>query len=548
MKLVRHTTSDMARTDIFGNRERSEHWGQKHYFLIENATPAELMAMDELLEAAGWVNDGCPNYEEDDEFGNQGFSCGYHIDIDEVTEFKADYKRLKGEVAAKIEEMKAEAVDKALAAMTDEQVAIIARVTYNVRTDILTEGSTVNSLRNHDYSNPVANPFHNARNPLTADLWALVAGCLIIGKNETCASLRLLECKADAEIRRRRDAASQTDYMMTNRAFRAFWEASDFSVGVNALKEWEEIYTEALAFDVERDRRRALSADRTRLNELEEVRAEKRRIAEVVRAEFWMLNPARQCEELESAHKLARAINRLIGNADLLPEYSSQYGLTPADWDFVLEQTQRCFPDLWAADLRAAHNEALREDDRFQWLANRFAMFWGIGKDFQRDIIAGAHLEALIDNQAFNAACREEVMMAVKRYVRGADSAAPEPEDFLPIDENGELVIEAVAYIAIKPKFPLDFVLVDSQVFVGAVHTSRQYDTNYYLGAYEHTLREGKRVYMRVPGLSAQDILDNPDAFHVMPSEVRTLLPDVDHNPIGGVARLRDEILGVGRS
>lgn len=57
---------------------------------------AELVAIDELLEKAGWSNDGCPNYEKDDEFGNAGYSCGYWIDIDSVGSFKADYKRLKG--------------------------------------------------------------------------------------------------------------------------------------------------------------------------------------------------------------------------------------------------------------------------------------------------------------------------------------------------------------------------------------------------------------------------------------------------------------------
>ncbi len=43
----------------------------------------KLVAIDELLEA-GWSNDGCPNYEKDDEFGNAGYSCGYWIDIDSV--------------------------------------------------------------------------------------------------------------------------------------------------------------------------------------------------------------------------------------------------------------------------------------------------------------------------------------------------------------------------------------------------------------------------------------------------------------------------------
>ncbi|MCO5634985.1 DUF5417 domain-containing protein [Citrobacter freundii] len=63
MKLSRQTTSD---TSVDG-RSRAYAWGRVHYFIIEHAPMAELVAIDELLEKAGWSNDGCPNYEKDDE-------------------------------------------------------------------------------------------------------------------------------------------------------------------------------------------------------------------------------------------------------------------------------------------------------------------------------------------------------------------------------------------------------------------------------------------------------------------------------------------------
>ncbi|EGH2839190.1 hypothetical protein J6187_003765 [Salmonella enterica] len=98
MKLSRQTTTDTA--VIEGTR--SDLWGRKHYFIIENAPRAELMAIDELLDAAGWESDHCPNYEDDDAFGHAGYTCGYWIDLDDVASFKADYKRLKSQVSAHI--------------------------------------------------------------------------------------------------------------------------------------------------------------------------------------------------------------------------------------------------------------------------------------------------------------------------------------------------------------------------------------------------------------------------------------------------------------
>ena len=78
MKLTREATT-AANPDLRG---------RKHHFIIESATAAELEAMDEILTLAGWENDSCPCYED-------GFGCGYWIDISEVACFKAAYKAAK---------------------------------------------------------------------------------------------------------------------------------------------------------------------------------------------------------------------------------------------------------------------------------------------------------------------------------------------------------------------------------------------------------------------------------------------------------------------
>ncbi|MEG5932499.1 DUF5417 domain-containing protein [Enterobacter hormaechei] len=102
MKLVRHTTSDMAED----YETRSRHWGQKHYFLIENAPAEQLEAIEDMLAAAGWESDGCPCYED-------GFTSGFHIEIDEVPAFKEAYKAAKKGLKAYMEQ---KAIEEARAA------------------------------------------------------------------------------------------------------------------------------------------------------------------------------------------------------------------------------------------------------------------------------------------------------------------------------------------------------------------------------------------------------------------------------------------------
>lgn len=81
MKLIRNATT-AANPDLRG---------RKHHFTIENAPAATLEAMDDMLTAAGWSNDGCPCYDD-------GFGCGWWIDLSDVDQFKAAYKEAKAGV------------------------------------------------------------------------------------------------------------------------------------------------------------------------------------------------------------------------------------------------------------------------------------------------------------------------------------------------------------------------------------------------------------------------------------------------------------------
>ena len=135
MKLVKHTTSDFGTTDIFGNVARSNHWGRTHYFLIENASAEELEAIEDMLAAKGWESDGCPCYED-------GFTSGFHIDIEEVDAFKADYKAakkgLKAYMAAQAEAAAVEVAEEAAhveTVMAEEAEAIEAAHTEALAID-----------------------------------------------------------------------------------------------------------------------------------------------------------------------------------------------------------------------------------------------------------------------------------------------------------------------------------------------------------------------------------------------------------------------------
>lgn len=104
MKLSRQTTTD-ANPDLRG---------RKHYFLIENAPATTLEAMDQILELAGWKNDDCPCYDD-------GFGCGYWIDIFEVDCFKAAYKAAKAGVKGYMAIEAARAEEAAAARRAEEE-------------------------------------------------------------------------------------------------------------------------------------------------------------------------------------------------------------------------------------------------------------------------------------------------------------------------------------------------------------------------------------------------------------------------------------------
>jgi len=97
MKLVRNAVTE-ANPDLRG---------RKHHFTIESASADMLEAMDQMLVEAGWNNDTCPVYED-------GVSCGYWVDLSDVSSFKKAYKEAKAGVkefmANQVEAVQAETV------------------------------------------------------------------------------------------------------------------------------------------------------------------------------------------------------------------------------------------------------------------------------------------------------------------------------------------------------------------------------------------------------------------------------------------------------
>ncbi|MFS9592266.1 DUF5417 domain-containing protein [Enterobacter hormaechei] len=207
MKLVRQSLTDLdndtREKSPWGARPSDLYRGRIHHFYIENATPAELIAMDDLLMEAGWESDTCPNYEEDDEFGHAGYSCGYWIDIEEVARFRADYKRLKGEMGARVAINLAKTQSETLDAMTEEEVRCVARVSRQVARELRRKQESLTGLRGiGTYRDIILNPYHNSHNPITKQGWKLIFTVLHIGSLENVITgLYELEkgCEASAE-------------------------------------------------------------------------------------------------------------------------------------------------------------------------------------------------------------------------------------------------------------------------------------------------------------------------------------------------------------
>lgn len=497
MKLVRHTTSDMGNVDFLGNTQRSSHWGNKHYFLIENATPVELVAIEELMAEAGWETDGCPCYED-------GFGAGFHIEISDVEGFRADYKRLKGQVAARVQRNMATEQGDALDTMAVEEVEIVARVARQVARELRSKQESLGGLRAIGTDkNIILNPYYSTLRPLSQQGWALVHTALTYGTLEDVIGwLYALELNCEASIERRPAIAKlmkceDLTYEVAHHAIRK--ANNNFNDAVNLVR------TVKAKANSSSTKAECLSAEtgfpiKECLSELE------------VEEDDYFAARDRLRSYVVMAHAEALEINRET------PRFSEA-------------------ADLLSERIDNGNSTPLNEAETLQ------VAFWTKLNSVQREqAVENAHTAALAHDSI-------EVMASdvtlIEEQSTSSESAATEPEDILP---EGELVIDTVAYVAIKQKYPLDFVVLGNHVFVGAVHTTREFDTNYYLGADQHTKREGQHVYLRVPGLSSEVILGNPCMFHEMPSETRTLLTDVTHTPVGGVKRLRDEVLGKVRS
>lgn len=118
MKLVRNAVTD-ANPDLRG---------KKHHFTIEGASAEVLEMMDDKMNAAGWDNDTCPLYEE-------GFSCGYWIDLSDVAQFKEDYKAAKAAPAAAAPAVEVEAAPAAVEAAPVITEAHAAQITFYAAND-----------------------------------------------------------------------------------------------------------------------------------------------------------------------------------------------------------------------------------------------------------------------------------------------------------------------------------------------------------------------------------------------------------------------------
>lgn len=188
MKLTRNPTTD-ANPNLRG---------EKHYFTVENAPALMLEAMDELLEKAGWENDSCPCYDD-------GFGCGWWIDVEEVAAFKADYKRLKGEAAAYVNSKMAQHQGDTLDAMPVEDVEVVARVVRQVARDLRSKQESLSALRAIGTTRAIImNPYYNTYRPLSQKGWELIHAVLMVGSLEDVISwLYALERNCEASTERR---------------------------------------------------------------------------------------------------------------------------------------------------------------------------------------------------------------------------------------------------------------------------------------------------------------------------------------------------------
>ncbi|HAT3959786.1 TPA: hypothetical protein I9Y37_001926 [Citrobacter freundii] len=241
MKLSRQNTSDIDRHDkersITGYVRASELMrGNKHHFIIENATAAELEAMDDLLCETEFKHycDICPLYDE-------GYSCGWWVDVDDVAEFKATYKRLKGQVAARVQRNMATEQGDKLDAMNVEEVETVARVARQVARELRSKQESISSLRAIGTDRAIImNPYYSTYRPISQKGWELIHAVLMVGTlDEVISWLYTLELNAEASIERRPTIAKlmECEELTYEVAHRAIREANNsFAGAVNLVR------------------------------------------------------------------------------------------------------------------------------------------------------------------------------------------------------------------------------------------------------------------------------------------------------------------------
>lgn len=378
MKLTRNPTTD-ANPNLRG---------EKHYFTVENAPALMLEAMDELLEKDGWENDSCPCYDD-------GFGCGWWIDVEEIAAFKADYKRLKGEVAAYVNSKMAQHQGDTLDAMPVEDVEVVARVVRQVARDLRSKQESLSALRAIGTTRAIImNPYYNTYRPLSQKGWELIHAVLMVGSMEDVISwLYALERNCEASTERRPAIAK----LMQNVPGATHEEAH------RAIRAANNIYDRAFQMLHDYQAAKEAHAEALAMNDAFD-RSFHRRAANWG-AMDWMSREI----ELEKAHEAALAMDATF-------EENLVFLATPDMADIWYKHTDT----LKARILAAAHAEALALDAEFGNPA-RFEYVNANGHK-QSQLLKEAHAEALEISELVSLGCDAPCFMLhliIKRQAGG---------------------------------------------------------------------------------------------------------------------------------
>lgn len=358
MKLSRQTT-----TDTFGNVSRSHHHGRKHYFLIENASPVELEAMEEILLTAGYDTDRCPCYED-------GFGAGFHIDIEDVPAFKAAYKLAKSELTNYIRRKIAQHQGDEMDTMTDLECMRIEHVASHIAQDLSMKRESLSSLRAIGTKEIQLNPYNRHHAPLSGRGWALVDQALSFGTiNDVVSTLRALQMNGIAARGRRV-------------AIRGIVEKTrcEPATALKALRAGNNFFEPALKMVMEGIHADALAED-LRFNRLQS------RFNH-----FWTVySYFTRRDKVEKAHADALAIEN------------------PAQVEMACRQEEfsRLHPASRAGRIDYAHSEALEMNQARDWYLERYWDFYESSQGYQAATVAKAHAEALIEDNEFDGIIRD---------------------------------------------------------------------------------------------------------------------------------------------